>query len=356
MILDSSNGIQGKIKTDLEKERVVFPEETTIIANEPKKPVSCMVVYSFDSISSIMAAGLLLGIVETHTNTSGQKLDVKFVEVGALNIQKMPDEFIWLGVEPAEQCSDASIRTKFNRHEHIVINDDSLWQFPNTKFVQQLATFAQSNLLQIKTVTSNDQIAFSREPESALYYGMLLSAINALTKIYPDTSFDSLASEIGVISGFQKRCAQFYDRQAPIHRVLETYMIVNNLLVDLGQPGIRIPTDISIEALSEHYKARYDLTAKQITNQATTRYVQLTKQVFKDRAPYKGNTGVTVPVICTFLSQDFWLARRIINFSQKYYHNTRLVSYGKHQTTNLLQTSVADMAGQSDNAIIINKS
>jgi hypothetical protein len=276
--------------------------------------------------------------------------------VGALNIQKMPDEFIWLGVEPAEQCSDASIRTKFNRHEHIVINDDSLWQFPNTKFVQQLATFAQSNLLQIKTVTSNDQIAFSREPESALYYGMLLSAINALTKIYPDTSFDSLASEIGVISGFQKRCAQFYDRQAPIHRVLETYMIVNNLLVDLGQPGIRIPTDISIVALSEHYKARYDLTAKQITNQATTRYVQLTKQVFKDRAPYKGNTGVTVPVICTFLSQDFWLARRIINFSQKYYHNTRLVSYGKHQTTNLLQTSVADMAGQSDNAIIINKS
>lgn len=318
----------------------------------PKKTLT--VVYSFDSISSIVAAGLLKGI--TSTCDKSGLLDVKFVEVGALNVTKMSEYYIWLGVEPVSECAVKEIRSKFTKHSHIVINDDSLWEFPKTKLINDIGQKAEEHNLAIKTITSSDAIRYSRQPESSIYFGMLLSSVNALVHLFPALSYEDVASEIFTISKLQKRCAQFYDKTTPIHQVLQTYMFVNNMLVDLGQPGTIIAPDIEIDQLSTLYKTRYDQVAKQITNQVVVRDVLLTKQVWKDRAPYKGNSGVRVPVICTFLSHDFWLARRIIAFGQKFYHNTRLVSYGKHQTTNLLQSSVADMAGQSDNAIIINKS
>lgn len=322
------------------------------IHNKQSATKTLTVVYSCDSISSIMTAGLLKGFIQ---GTAFQE-SVKFIEVQGLHVTKMTDEYIWLGIQPTPECAIEELRPKFSTHPHIIITDDTLWQFPQTALMKSLAQLAHDNGLTVKTMTTTDMLQYSSPPEAAIYFGLLLSSFNALLKVYPQIKPEQLLDEVVPISSLQKRCAQFYDKQTPISEIIHTYKLINNILITLGQPGDFIPEEMDIDKLSLHYKTRYDHIARQITNQATTREIKLTKYVYKDRAPFKSNTGVRMPVICTFLSSDFWLARRIISFSHKYYHNTRLVSFGRHQTTNVPQKLVMDMAGQSDHAIIITKS
>lgn len=307
------------------------------------------VVYSTDSLVSLTAARAVKEILQLMNNA--ETPGVKFIEVGMFNDVQFTDAYLWLDIAPLTKTINPKRVKEFSSKKHLGISDGTLGMknmydlyrsyFPQVENYPEV-TFVRSIGMDVSSIN-----------QDALHYGAVIEAVAgilSLTEGYkPSTHHGDLTWKH---SQMQRDCLAFYDKKTDIGDLARIYKETYNFLVSLVRSSadelITEVDTIEDKALTKLYIRRIRAVGAVVSQQATVQEVVLTDHAYVNRGPLKAFKNVHVQVLTTLMSQDFWLARRLIGFSYQLFRNGRLAFHGNQYFSNLPASGKAMLTASQD--------
>lgn len=326
-----------------------LPVSATVNPVKPKiKTIT--VVYSTDSLVSLTAARAVKEILQLMNNSESP--DVKFIEVGMFNDTQFTDAYMWLDIAPLTKAINPKRAKEFSSKKHLEISDNALGM--KNMYGLYKSYFPQVNNYPEVTVVRGIGMDVSSINQDALHYGAVIEAVAgilSLTEGYkPSTHHGDLTWKH---SQMQRDCLAFYHKKTDIGDLARIYKETYNFLVSMVSSSAVDPiTEVDTpedKALTKLYIRRIRAVGAVVSQQATVQEVVLTDHAYINRGPLKAFKKVNVQVLTTLMSQDFWLARRLIGFSYQLFRNGRLAFHGNQYFSNLPASGKAVlMASQDD--------
>lgn len=291
-------------------------------ANDVKKK-EVTIVYNIDCAKSILSAAMLKRYTDSLDKKVAPGLLYTFVykEVASFYINDVSDAYIWLHTPAIVEAVSPAVTRAFNKAEQIIV-DDNYYPSRMNSYTECLKRY------------SSDMPTFRR-------YGALVRAFAALSQA--TTCLGDW--DLGNIYQLDRRDARLEEFSSPLCTsivLLKMFKMINDSVRYLGQPHYHDVTedmDVAKNAplitlvkegnpLALAYHRAYSEIKAAIDSQVSQQQVRIhSKSLFK--------SDKVATVFSTRLTQGFWLAKRILDFTGRHYHNSRLTEYGTHKTTSL---------------------
>lgn len=312
------------------------PMEEAVVLAPPVINVtrSLCVVYSTDSIFSTMSAGMIKRFVEERMPADLKEVyDISYMEIGDLCIEKSADAYLWLGMKPVKDAVYPTAIEDFKDAQHLTIEDlgysDDTEDSEFQKSINDFRTVDDRGVIYL----SSDMEPLPKSKMTGNYvFGFLTRALNNLSTLIPELKFEDMHQPLLRISHMENSLVTFYHPSATVECIMGVWTAMNEALRQLGHPY----NEGAFDLLADDRLSAYDFQYKE------TRAIVNAQSQPKDRVyipEYKSD------VVVTRMPKDFWMARRIIQMGNKYYHNTRLTVFGLHAESNggsIIRAKVAD--------------
>ncbi len=301
----------------------------------PKKTMS--VVYTTDSIGSIMAAAM----IKRKAQLSTEYYDFVFTEIADLQSFNMTDVYLWLGLPVILDAAIAQDRLEFQKKLHRSITDKTIHDSISSAILEEILEEKRELIfpegIEVATFYENELRDKVPNGASTILYGIILSGLlNWLHLVGGDIN----ESDVYEAHTAQVMTHEFYRKQTSMDSILWIY---SRVMSDLK--FLRGADEVTDTPTVSDYLRHYKSVAAALGKKVNVGDVRLSENVHKNKAPLSQFHYKSVEVLYSIIDQDFWMARRIITFSHPFFHNTRLAHHGKHHCTNLIDTRNAMIPG-----------
>lgn len=288
-----------------------------VVDEEPQQIKKICVIYNKDSMASVMAAGNIKVVLEQNKDILDSVYHFTFMEIGWAYITEKFDAFLWVGLHRNDAVCAERNRGVYALADHFEASDRTIWITREPSVLDDLLTEYSHRTDQPVNVVF-DGHRTNNVQTHGLSYGVVLHSLCSFSAMVPEVDFTE--ADIHLCSLIQSQICRFYTVTASVDSIISTWTYMHSYMAKLDLPH-RVLTGLSSDEILKLYISDY-----RRVRQNLERGVELQKCTENKKS---------VKVAVSRMSDDFWMARRVLSMTFERFYNYRFADFGTHVTTNV---------------------